>query len=166
MHPLNKVDDAAWPSLLTVGCANFLSVQRDKRATLEKLLTVVRDAARQGCDLVVFPELALNSWGECADCAARSRPCDWHLADAELAHGPTSDAVARVARELDIHVIYGFEEPDEDEAFENFDDVVAEATAEAAVVAMNSESVEDQAAAAQKPQAQAPKRKKKKISFV
>ncbi|MBB83203.1 MAG: hypothetical protein CL931_05265 [Deltaproteobacteria bacterium] len=116
MHPLNKVDDAAWPSLLTVGCANFLSVQRDKRATLEKLLTVVRDAARQGCDLVVFPELALNSWGECADCAARSRPCDWHLADAELAHGPTSDAVARVARELDIHVIYGFEEQDEDDA--------------------------------------------------
>ena len=59
-----------------------------------------------------------------------------------------------------------FEVPDEDEAFENFDDVVAEATAEAAVVAMNSESAEQQAVASKGPQAQAPKRKKKKISFV
>lgn len=57
---------------------------------------------------------------------------------------------------------------DEDEAFENFDDVVAEATAEAAVVALNSESAEDPLAAAQEAQTQAPKRKKnkKKISFV
>ena len=112
---MHAIDDPALPSLLTVGCANFESVPRDKAATLEKILQGMRDAARQGCDLVVFPELALNTWGVCDDCAREHRPCRWHLEQAELAHGPSSEAVARLARELDIHVIYGFEELDEDD---------------------------------------------------
>jgi predicted amidohydrolase len=112
---MHAIDDVSLPRVITVGCANFASVVRDKTATLEKLLQVVRDAARQGCDLVVFPELALNTWGTCEDCAREHRPCAWHLEQAELAHGPASDAVASLARELDIHVIYGFEERDEDD---------------------------------------------------
>jgi len=110
---MHTIDDPSYPSLVTIGCVNFASVPRDKAATLEKMLTVTRDAARQGCQLVIFPELALNSWGKCEDCAAQHRPCAWHLAEAELAHGPSAEAVAALARELDIHVIYGFEERDE-----------------------------------------------------
>ena len=64
-----RIDDPSLPSVVTVGCANFESVPRNKTASLEKLLGVVRAAARQGCDLVVFPELAINTWGECKDCA-------------------------------------------------------------------------------------------------
>jgi predicted amidohydrolase len=109
---VTRIDDPTYPSVVTVGCANFESIPRDKAASLEKLLAVVRAAARQGCDLVVFPELAINSWGECKDCAREHRPCAWHLAQAETAPGPASDAVGRLARELDIHVIYGFEERD------------------------------------------------------
>jgi predicted amidohydrolase len=113
---MNPIDDPSLPSIITVGCVNFESVPRDKAATLEKILRVVRDAARQGCELVVFPELALDTWGVCADCARDHRPCPWHLDQSETAHGPSSDAVAALARELDIHVIYGFEERDEDDA--------------------------------------------------
>ncbi len=113
---MHAVDDPSLPSKIAVGCVNFQSVPRDKAATLEKILQATRDAARQGCDLVVFPELALNTWGECEDCAREHRPCGWHLGQAEQAHGPSSDAVAAVAHELDIHVIYGFEERDEDQA--------------------------------------------------
>jgi len=112
----HAIDDASLPSVVTVGCVNFESIPRNKAATVEKLLRVTRDAARQGCDLVVFPELAINTWGTCEACARLHRPCEWHLAEAELAHGPTSDAVAALARELDIHIIYGFEERDEDDA--------------------------------------------------
>ena len=61
---------------------------RDKAATLAKMLDGIADAADRGCDLVVFPELALNTWGECVDCAAEHRPCRWHLEQAELAAGP------------------------------------------------------------------------------
>lgn len=113
---MHAVDDPSLPSLVTLGCVNFESVPRDKAATLDKMLQAMREAARQGCDLVVFPELALNTWGQCEACASAHRPCDWHLEQAELAPGPSSDAVAALARELDIHVIYGFEERDEEAA--------------------------------------------------
>lgn len=113
---MHAVDDPSLPSLVTLGCVNFESVPRDKAATLGKILQAMREAARQGCDLVVFPELALNTWGQCEACASAHRPCDWHLEQAELAPGPSSDAVAALARELDIHVIYGFEERDEEAA--------------------------------------------------
>jgi predicted amidohydrolase len=113
---MHSIDDPSFPSIITVGCVNFESVARDKAATLVKMEATIRDAARQGCDLVIFPELALNTWGSCADCAARHRPCDWHLAEAELTHGPSAEVVATLARELDLHVIYGFEERDEEDA--------------------------------------------------
>lgn len=112
----SRIDDPTLPSVLTIACANFQNVPRDKQATLEKMLGIIRAARRQGCDLVIFPELALNSWGECPDCARAHCPCPWHLAQAETAPGPASDAIARVAREQGIHVIYGFEERDPDEA--------------------------------------------------
>lgn len=113
---MHTIDDPSLPSRITVGCVNFLSVPRDKAATLEKILRTTRDAARQGCDLVVFPETALNTWDVCEDCAREHRPCRWHLEEAELATGPAAEAVAALARELDIHVIYGFEERDPDKA--------------------------------------------------
>ena len=108
----HSINDPAHPKLVTVGTVNFDSVTGDKAATLEKLLRFVRDAAHQGCDLVVFPELALNAWGECDGCSERGRPCDWHLEQAELVPGPSTEVVANVARELDIHVIFGMEERD------------------------------------------------------
>lgn len=113
---MRTVDDPSLPSLVTVGCANFENVPRDKAATLVKMLETMRVAARQGCDLVVFPELALNSWEVCEDCAREHSPCSWHLEQAELADGPSAEAVASLAGELDIHVIYGFEERDEKDA--------------------------------------------------
>jgi predicted amidohydrolase len=103
--PEHTIDSASLPSLVTIGCANFENVPNDKAATLEKTLQWMQDAARQGCDLVIFPELALNSWDTCDACAREHAPCDWHLSQAELAHGPSSDAIA--------DVIYGFEERDE-----------------------------------------------------
>ena len=111
----HAVTDPSHPKLVTVGSVNFESVVRDKAATLEKIVEFVRDAAHQGCDLVVFPELALNAWGECEDCADQGRPCAWHLEQAEPIPGPSTEAVERIARELDIHVIYGMEERDPDE---------------------------------------------------
>lgn len=108
----HAVNDPAHPKLVTVGSVNFESVPRDKAATLEKIVQFVRDAAHQGCDLVVFPELALNAWGECEECSDAGRPCPWHLEQAELIPGPSTEIVAKLARALDIHVIFGMEERD------------------------------------------------------
>jgi predicted amidohydrolase len=112
MHP---VEDPSYPEVVTVGVVNFASVLRDKAATLAKMQGIARDAARQGCDLVVFPELALNSWDGCADCKAVAGSCEWHLGQAELVPGPSTDAMAALAAELDLHIIFGMEERDPDD---------------------------------------------------
>jgi predicted amidohydrolase len=112
---MHAVEDPAYPEIVTVGVVNFASVLRDKAATLDKMERVTRDAARQGCDLVVFPELALNSWDGCPACAAAGTSCEWHLGQAELVPGPATDRMAALAAELDVHVIFGLEERDPDE---------------------------------------------------
>lgn len=108
----HAVNDPAHPKLVTVGSVNFEAIPADKRATLEKMIDIVRDAAHRGCDLVVFPELALNGWGECPDCKAQGRPCGWHLEQAETIPGPACEVMGSVARELGVHVLFGMEERD------------------------------------------------------
>jgi len=103
-------DPALGPTSITVACVNFEAVPRDKAATLEKMATFVADAHAQGCHLVIFPELALNTWGRCVDCAERHRPCEWHRDQAEPADGPACRAVVEIAAAHGVHVIYGFEE--------------------------------------------------------
>jgi predicted amidohydrolase len=108
-------DPQLGPTVVTVGCVNFEAVARDKAATLEKIAATIAAAADQGCDLVIFPELALNTWGRCEECAADHRPCAWHLDEAEVAGGPSCRVIAEVAAATGTHVIYGFEEADADD---------------------------------------------------
>jgi predicted amidohydrolase len=103
-------DPTLGPPVITVGCANFEAVPRDKQGTLDKMRAVVAEAADADCDLVIFPELALNTWGRCTQCAEAHRPCEWHLGQAELADGPSCQAVVQMAATHGVHVIYGFEE--------------------------------------------------------
>ena len=98
-------DPALGPTSVTIGCVNFESVPRDKASTLHKMDARIAEAAERGCDLVVFPELALNSWGECPDCAATGHPCTWHRAEAEPADGPSYRAIADMAAAHGVHVI-------------------------------------------------------------
>jgi predicted amidohydrolase len=118
-------DPALGPTAITIGCANFESVPRDKAKTLHKMDGVVAEAAARGCDLVIFPELALNSWGRCAECADAHSPCAWHRAQAEPADGPASVDVATMAASHGVHVIYGFEELGDAGAIHNSANVVA-----------------------------------------
>jgi predicted amidohydrolase len=109
---LRPDDPQLGPSSITIGCANFESVPGNRAATLDKVLARIEEAAGRGCDLVVFPELAIDSWAPCEDCAREHRPCPWHLDEAEPADGPSCAAIAEVAARHDVHVIYGFSERD------------------------------------------------------
>jgi len=86
-------DPSLGPTTVTVACVNFESVPRDKAATLGRMEARIAEAAARGGELVVFPELALNTWGECTDCAAGHRPCAWHRNQAEPADGPSCQAI-------------------------------------------------------------------------
>jgi predicted amidohydrolase len=103
-------DPTLGPTAITVGCVNFEAVPRDKAATLARMDTFIAEGAAQGCDLVIFPELALNTWGQCRECADAHRPCEWHRTQAEVASGPSCRAVVDMAAAHGLHVIYGFEE--------------------------------------------------------
>jgi predicted amidohydrolase len=125
MDHVRPDDPALGPTTITIGCANFASVPRDKAKTLRKIDVVVAEAATRGCDLVIFPELALNSWGSCAECADRHEPCAWHRTQAEPADGPACGDVVGMAAEHGVHVIYGFEELGDAGAIHNSANVVA-----------------------------------------
>jgi predicted amidohydrolase len=118
-------DPALGPPAITVGCVNFEAVPRDKAATLEKMHAFIAEAAARGCDLVIFPELALNTWGACGECADAHQPCAWHRGQAEVADGPSCRAVIDMAAAHGLHVIYGFEEIGERDAIHNSANLVA-----------------------------------------
>lgn len=105
-------DELLGPATVTVACVNFEAIPREKIATAAKMVEIITEAAASGADLIVFPELALNTWGQCDDCAAHHQPCEWHLGQAEVANGASFDTIAAAARAHGIHVIYGFEEMD------------------------------------------------------
>jgi N-carbamoylputrescine amidase len=101
-----------WESTVTVACVNFSPVHGDKAATLAKMQASVVEAAAQGAQIVVFPEGALQGAGSCDGCRAAGGPCEWHRAIAEAVPGPSSDALAELARAHDLYVFYGLCERD------------------------------------------------------
>jgi len=115
MSAVHTIEDPRYPTSVTVACANFASVRGDKAATLAKIEGHIRDAARQGAELVAFPEGGLNTHGPCEDCTSNHRPCQWHLDEAELVPGPSTEHLAALAAELDIYVVVGMNEIDPDD---------------------------------------------------
>src|SRR3989304_2474102 len=49
---------------VTIACINFQTSWGDKAANLAKMKEIVGRAAQQGCNIIVFPELALSGY-EC-----------------------------------------------------------------------------------------------------
>ena len=89
MSPISTTQD-----LVTIATVNFTSVYGDAKATLDKMTSNVIEAAAQGADLVVFPELALLGCGGCTECAAIEGACEKHQQLAETVPGPSSIALA------------------------------------------------------------------------
>jgi predicted amidohydrolase len=108
--------DSPYEPVVTVACANFRSLEGDKRATLAKLEASIAEAAAQGANIVAFPEEALIGASACAACRAELGPCEEHLELAETVPGPSTRRIAELAREHDVYVIFGLAERDPDDA--------------------------------------------------
>ncbi|CAA0080606.1 (R)-stereoselective amidase [Halioglobus japonicus] len=109
------VERPEYPDIVTVACVNFEGVASDgtssKPYRLDKMLRQVRDAARQGAQLVVFPESTLGAIGSiCDNCSVDAGPSAEHLAWAETVPGPSTDTLATLAVELNIYIIFGIDE--------------------------------------------------------
>ncbi len=101
--------------VVTLATVNFTPVHGDAKATLDKMVANVLEAAAQGADLVVFPELALLGAGGCDECGAIEGPCERHRRLAETVPGPSSRVLADLASEHGLYVVYGLHELDADD---------------------------------------------------
>lgn len=94
-------------STLRVAAAQCASVNGNPAANLETMARITRQAAAQGVEVLVFPELFLS--GYFAAEAFRQL--------AEPRNGPLFDAVSTLAREHGIAVCYGYPERDGERIF-------------------------------------------------
>ena len=95
---------------VTVACVNFGGNWGNKAARLEKMKGQVRVAAKQGANIIVFPETALTGY-ECDEEGTRlKKACKFHAEGAEPVPGPSTEEMANLAKELDVYIIFGLVE--------------------------------------------------------
>lgn len=93
-----------YEKVVSIACVSFTTAWGNKQANLDKMKKYVGDAASQGNNFVVFPELALTGY-ECDDGCM-------HHTHAETVPGPSTEEVAALAKKYNIYVIFGLSERD------------------------------------------------------
>ncbi len=97
---------------VSVACVNFCPAWGDKAANLSKIKATSKQAADQGNDIIVFPELALSGY-ECENSTVGSgKSCSMHAELAETVPGPATEDIQKLAGELDVYIIFGMPEKD------------------------------------------------------
>lgn len=98
---------------VSVACVNFCPEWGNKAANLSKIKTFSEQAADQGNNIIIFPELALTGY-ECDKMAGSDKKsCNMHKELAETIPGPSTKAIEILAKELDVYIIFGMPEKDQ-----------------------------------------------------
>jgi predicted amidohydrolase len=97
---------------VSLACINFHPEWGDKVTNLAKMKTFVADAARQGNNIIVFPELALSGYECSEDAGAEKKSCRMHTELAEAIPGSSTEEMSRLAKKLDVYIIFGMPEQD------------------------------------------------------
>ena len=103
---------ASFETVVNLGVGNFSPVWGDKEATLAKIEANIVEAAKQGVDVLAFPEECLFGPTSCAACRGEGHACEFHHEMAETVPGPATERVAALAAEHDIYVAFGLAERD------------------------------------------------------
>ena len=107
--------ESAAPDLVRVAVVQAASVAFDRKRTLEKALDLTRDAARQGAQLVLFPEAFLSGYPRGLDfgavVGARSdagrEDFRRYFESAVEVPGPVVETLGRAARSNSVHLVMG-----------------------------------------------------------
>ena len=70
------------------------------------------EAAKQGNNIIIFPELALSGYECSEDISAENKSCQMHRELAEPIPGPSTTEMAQLAKDLDVYIIFGLPEQD------------------------------------------------------
>jgi predicted amidohydrolase len=97
---------------VSVACINFHTAWGDKAANLVKMKSFATDAAKQGNNIIVFPELALSGYECSEDIGTQKKSCRMHRESAEVIPGPSTEEMAQLAKTLDVYIIFGMPEQD------------------------------------------------------
>ena len=98
--------------VMNLAVVNFHAVWGDKECNLKRILEFSKAAGKRGADMVVFPETALSGYGD--DPATTVRAEKMHAKVAETIPGPSTQALAEVAKKYDMYIIIGMPEQDAD----------------------------------------------------
>ena len=98
-----------YESTVTLGCVNYRSIWNDKPASIGKVKKLIAEAAGQGINILVFPELSLSGYES-------DEGNTMHREFAETIPGPVTEEIAQLTRKLDIYVVLGMPERDPDDA--------------------------------------------------
>ena len=90
---------------VTLGCVNYHSIWNDKAASIGKVKKLIGEAAEQGVNILVFPELSLSGYETNEDNSM-------HREFAETIPGPVTEEIAGLTKKLDMYVILGMPERD------------------------------------------------------
>ena len=88
---------------VTIACVNFTTDWGNKEQNLKRIKNYVIDAAEQGADIILFPELALTGYDN-------GPGVKMHKENAETIPGPATNALAEVTRKLGVYVVVGMPE--------------------------------------------------------
>lgn len=93
--------------VLNIAVVNFTCVWGDKDANLSRIKDYVVAAGRRGMNMIVFPETALTGYDNDLEHVGMDK---MHCRLAETIPGPSTDAVAALARQYDMYVVFGMPE--------------------------------------------------------
>ena len=109
---MKKDEQMTQQETVSVACINFCAEWGDKKANLSKIKTISAQAAEQGNNIIIFPELALTGY-ECSDNTdPNGKPCSMHKELAETIPGPSTEAIRELACNLGVYIIFGMPEQD------------------------------------------------------
>lgn len=97
---------------VSVACINFDTEWGDKAANLAKMKTFTIEAAKQGNNIIIFPELALSGYECSEDIGGEKKSCRMHQELAEAIPGPSTEEMVELAKELDVYIVFGMPEQD------------------------------------------------------
>lgn len=100
----------SYQDVVSLACINFHTHWGDKSANLRKMQDITVEAAKQGNNIIVFPELALSGYECSEDVGGSHKSCSMHRDLAETIPGPSTREIAGLAKELDVYVIFGMPE--------------------------------------------------------